>query len=179
MPVYARVMLFRWLKGEGTDDAARPNASEELKRLVARSLDDASAETAAVIGAVAGLLAFVAYADRSYSDEERASVATALGRMHALPAHAVDAISELLSSRIRELAAESLPTYTRVLYELTERDARLELLDVLMDLAAADDVLSMDETNGLRRIAKLLGLSEDEYLAAQARHRGRLSVLHP
>ncbi len=171
-------MLFRWLKGDlGSGAAERPSASDELRQLVQRSLPEANAETAAILGAVAGLLAFVAYADRRYSEQERAAVQAALAQMQGLPDHAIDAISELLGSRIRDLAAESLSTYTRVLYELTERAARLEVLDVLMDLAAADEVLSMDETNELRRIAKLLGLSEDEYVTAQARHRGRLSVL--
>jgi uncharacterized tellurite resistance protein B-like protein len=53
----------------------------------------------------------------------------------------------------------------------------VELLDMLMDLAAADLVVSMDETNLLRRLAKLLALSDQDYLASQARHRDRLSVL--
>ena len=170
-------MLFRWLKGEAAGASERPSASEELKRLVQQSLGDTDGETAAIVGAVAGLLAFVAYADRSYSEQERAAVEAALARVQGLPAHTVEAVSELLGSRIRELAGESLPTYTRVLYELTERGARLEVLEVLMDVAVADEVLSMDETNSLRRIAKLLGLAEEEYLSAQSRHRDRLSVL--
>jgi hypothetical protein len=38
-------------------------------------------------------------------------------------------------------------------------------------------VLDMSETNLLRRIARALGLSDDEYNVSQARHRQRLSVL--
>lgn len=170
-------MLFRWLRTDSNAERDSPSASEELRALVRRDVPEATAETAAVVGAVAGLLAFVAYADRAYHEAERATVQRVLGRLHGLPPHASEAVSALLESRIRELAAEPLQLYTRVLYDHTEREARVELLGVLMELAAADDVLSMDETHGLRRIAKLLGLSQDEYLAAQAAHRGRLSVL--
>ena len=64
-----------------------------------------------------------------------------------------------------------------MLYEGLTREARLEVLEALMDLAAADELLDMQETNLLRRIARGLGLSDQEYLASQERHRQRLSVL--
>jgi tellurite resistance protein len=50
-------------------------------------------------------------------------------------------------------------------------------LDVLVDLAAADGELSLAETDLLRRTTAALGLSPDEYLASQARHRDKLKVL--
>jgi uncharacterized tellurite resistance protein B-like protein len=171
-------MFFRWLLGTGDGASEQPRASEALLALVRRSMPEANPEDAAIVGALAGLFAFVAYADRRYTEQEKQAVRAALERIHTLTPHGVDAVCALLESQIAELAHESLQTYTRVLYELTERDARLEYLDVLMGVATADDVLSMDETNGLRRIANLLGLSEREYIAAQAAHKGRLSVLH-
>ena len=61
--------------------------------------------------------------------------------------------------------------------ELTDLDLRREVLDVLVDLAAADDEVSMSETQLLRRTATAMGLSQDDYVASQARHRDRLSVL--
>lgn len=169
-------MLFRWLKGDGQTNE-RPSASDELTQLLRESMPNADAESAALVGAVAGLLAYVAYADRAYHEQEQRAVQAALGRVHGLPQEALEAVTGLLSHRIRELAAEPIHNYTRVLVELTERTARVELLDMLMDLAAADDVLSLDETNLLRRVTNLLGLSDQDYLASQTRHRERLSVL--
>jgi uncharacterized tellurite resistance protein B-like protein len=170
-------MLFRWLFGDA--QSSPPSASDELMALVRRSLPEADAQTAAIIGAVAGLLAVIAYADRVYTDEEKAQVQASLARMHGLSAGSVNAIGLLLEVRIAELAHESLQIYTRVLYEGMERPARLEVLDLLMDLAAADQVLSMDETNMLRRVARGLGLTDQEYLTSQDRHRARLSLLQP
>lgn len=170
-------MFFRWLLGTDESPRDQPRASETLLALVKRAMPEASPQDAAIVGALAGLFAFVAYADRSYTDAEKQAVRAALSRIHTLTAHGIDAVCALLETQIAALAHESLQNYTRVLYELTDRDARLEFLDVLMDVATADDVLSTDETNGLRRIANLLGLSERDYLAAQAQHKGRLSVL--
>lgn len=168
-------MLFEWLFGEKQDTAA--TASGELRQLVAHSMPGADAHTAAIVGATAGLLATVAHADRKYTEAEREAVRGSLSKVQGLGAGAFTAIEELLSERVAELAHEPLQTYTRVLYEGLERPARAEVFEALMDLAAADEVLDMNETNLLRRIARALGLSDDEYNDSQARHRQRLSVL--
>jgi uncharacterized tellurite resistance protein B-like protein len=168
-------MLFKWLMG---GEASRtPAASEELIALVARAMPQAGAREAAIVGALAGLMACVAHADRKYSEAEREAVSSAFGKIGAIASDALGAIEELFSERLAELAHEPMQTYTRVLYENLERPARLEVLDALMDLAAADEVLDMQETNLLRRIARGLGLSDQEYVASQQQHRARLSVL--
>lgn len=140
-------------------------------------MPDADAQSVAIVGALAGLFACVAYADRQYSPQEADTVRAELRRVDGLSEQGARAVEALLDSRIGELSRESLPTYTRVLYDGVEREFRLEVLDVLMDLAAADEVVTMDETNLLRRVARLLGLSDEEYVASQSRHRERLSVL--
>jgi uncharacterized tellurite resistance protein B-like protein len=168
-------MLFRKLFGAPKEQA--PTASDELRAAVVRFVPGADAQLAAILGAVAGLCATVAHADRSYNEAERAHMRQVLTGLHELTPGGVDAICALLDTKLAELAHESLQTYTRVLYENLERSARLEVLDALLDLAAADEVLDMDETNLLRRIARSLGLSEEEYVASQARHRAHLTVL--
>jgi uncharacterized tellurite resistance protein B-like protein len=168
-------MLFRKIFGAPQEQAL--TASDELLALVARFVPGADAQTASAVGAVAGLCATVAHADRSYNEAERAHLREVISRMHELSAGAVEAICALLDTNGAELAHQPLQTYTRVLYENLEREARLEILDALLDLAAADEVLDMDETNLLRRIARSLGLSDEEYVASQARHRAHLTVL--
>lgn len=168
-------MLFKLPFGASKDKA--PSASDELHAHVARHLPQADHETAAIVGALAGLLATVAHADRTYTEGERALVREALGSVHGVAENAAVAIEALLSERMSELAHEPMQLYTRILYETLEREARLEIFEVLMDLAAVDDLLDMHETHLLRRIATALGLSSDEYLASQARHRDKLALL--
>ena len=44
-------------------------------------------------------------------------------------------------------------------------------------MAVADEVLKHEEQVQLRRIAKALSLTQDDYNAIQARHRDKLSTL--
>lgn len=168
-------MLFKWLLGSEAERT--PSASEELLALVARAMPGADAREAAIVGALAGLMATVAHADRKYTDAEREAVSSAFAKVGSIRSEALGAIEELFAERLVDLAHESMQTYARVLYEQLERPARLEVLDALMQLAAADEVLDMQETNLLRRIARGLGLSDHEYQASQQQHRARLSVL--
>ena len=170
--------MIKWLFGD-TDNAARPSASKELRALVARHMPKADDHTAAVVGALAGLLATVAHADRNYTDSEREHVKEALKNIPVLAEGAAEAIESVLDQRMAELAHESLQVYTRVIYSGLERWARVEVFEVLMDLAAADDVLDMNETNLLRRIANALGLTENEYVVSQQRHKEKLGLLKP
>nr|MCU0677346.1 TerB family tellurite resistance protein [Myxococcota bacterium] len=67
--------------------------------------------------------------------------------------------------------------HAAVVRELLDRDGRLEVLDTLLEVAAADGVIATSETNLLRRLATALGLTQADYTALQSRHRDKLGVL--
>jgi uncharacterized tellurite resistance protein B-like protein len=150
---------------------------ERLDRLIRAHLSDADEDTLRLAGALAGLLACVAYADRKYDAAEQVHTREALQRVHGLGAAGVDAICDTLREHIVELANTSMQVHTRQLRDRSELELRREVLDVLVDLAAADGELSLVETDLLRRTASAMGLTQDDYLGSQARHRERLSVL--
>lgn len=168
--------MLRFLFGDPAPDKPA-TASDALHALVARSMPSADRAAAAQVASVAGLLACVAHADRAYTEAERSALKRTLGRVADLGEGAVAAIETLLDERMAELAHESLQTYTRVLYEGLTREARLEVLEVLLELASADQRLDMGETHLLRRIARGLGIGDDEYTRLQEPHKARLSVL--
>lgn len=155
----------------------RSVGSEHIDRMIRERLDGADEDTLRLVVAVTGLLACVAYADREYSAAEQALVQQVLGSIQGLSAEAVAAICGALRDHIVEIAASNTQTYTRDLRELGDRELRREVLDALVDLAAADGELSVPETELLRRTAAAIGLSQDDYLGSQARYRERLSVL--
>jgi uncharacterized tellurite resistance protein B-like protein len=152
-------------------------ALARLSQLIGNHLPDADGDTRAIVVAIAGLLASIAYADREYRPSEDAHVREALGRIHGLSAAGAAAICDALRQHVREIAGSNSQQHTRTLRELGELELRRDVLDALVDLAAADDELSMSETDLLRRTASALGLTQDDYVQAQARHRERLSVL--
>lgn len=162
--------------------APHAHAADVLSDLVRRELrgrrrDDDDDDAARIVIAVAGLLASVAYADRVYGEAERAYAKDALSRLDGLTPEGVTAICDLLAEHGHTIAAQNPQAFTRELRERVDVELRREVLDVLVDLAAADGELALAETDLLRRTATALGLTNDDYLAAQQHHRDKLSVL--
>ncbi len=168
-------MFGRWLT-RGQNEEPDEGTSEILER-VREHLPGADDETVRVVGALAGLLAAVAYADRDYSQNEEDLVRVALGRVQGMTQQGVDAVCDALRRHVVTAATVELPRYTRALRELGDVELRREVLDALVDLAAADGSITTPETNLLRRITTALGLGQGDYNASQARHRERLAVL--
>ena len=154
-----------------------PEARDRLAQIVEQYLTDADDATRRIVTAVAGLLAKVAYADGHYSTQEEATIQKELSRVHGLSQGGVDAICGLLADQISHVALLGDHDWTRDLRELAGRQLRLEVLEVLVEMAVADEVLKHDEQTQLRRIAKALNLIQDEYNALQAKHRDNLSTL--
>lgn len=167
-------MIFR--RKDSPKDVA-PEARDRLAEIVEQYLADADDATRRIVTAVAGLLAKVAYADGHYSEQEEATIRKELSRVHGLSQAGVDAICGLLADHISHVALLGDHDWTRDLRELAERELRMEVLEVLVEMAVADEVLKHEEQVQLRRVAKALSLTQDDYNAIQARHRDKLSGL--
>jgi uncharacterized tellurite resistance protein B-like protein len=152
-------------------------ARDRLAKIVEQYLADADDATRRIVTAVAGLLARVAYADGDYSEREEVTIRAELGRVHGLSAAGVDAICGLLADQISHVALLGDHDWTRDLRDLASRELRLEILEVLVEMSVADEVLKQEEQTQLRRIAKALNLTQDDYNALQAKHRNKLSTL--
>lgn len=165
-----------FLKKGRTHDASKL-ARERLAEIVEQYLADADEATRRIVTAVAGLLAKVAYADGHYSDKEEVTIRQELSRVHGLSAEGVNAICGLLADQISQVALLGDHDWTRDLRDLAGRELRLEILEVLVEMGVADEVLKQEEQVQLRRIAKALSLTQDDYNAIQAKHRHKLSTL--
>ena len=148
-----------------------------LARAVRDHMPEASDETRRVVAAIAGLLGMVAHADRDFSHSEEKAMRAELQRIHGLEAEGVEAILDIFRGGISETLANGDHGWVRDLRELTGREQRVEILEVLLQLAAADGAIDHAEVNYLRRLATQLGLEQQDYNAAQARHRDKLGVL--
>jgi uncharacterized tellurite resistance protein B-like protein len=153
------------------------SSADVLRDLVLAQTRDADEDTQRIVLSVAGLLASVAYADHEYGAAEEAYARDALTRLDGLTPAGVDAICSTLKLHGNKIAAQNPQLYTRELRERTDVELRREVLDVLVDLAAADGELSLAETDVLRRTTSALGLTPDDYLAAQKRHLDKLALL--
>jgi uncharacterized tellurite resistance protein B-like protein len=168
-------MFGRWLRGESATEPQ--SGADALRQSISRELPGADPETVAVVTSMAGLLGAVAYADRHYSTEEEQRVRQELARVEGMTAAGIEAICKVLREHIVEISTVQIPRYARTLTELADVELRREVLRALVDLAAADLSISVAETNLLRQITKSLGLSQQDYVELQARHRQHLESL--
>ena len=158
---------------------SEPASAEQqaLLAIVREHMPGADEDSVRIVTAIAGLLAGVAYADRELSPAEAARIRSELERVHWLDQRGVETICDALRAHVVHHATTLAPRYTRELRELADRELRLEVLDVLVDIAAADGKITHDEVSTLRRTATALGLSQDDYNRVQARHKDKLSFL--
>ena len=127
-----------------------------------------------IVTAVSGLLGAVAYADREHGAEEEAHIQTQLRQIDGLDRHGAKAIVDVLKANLVPLSSTYVQRFTRTLTELTSVEMRLEVLDVLLGLAAADGVITHDEIVSLRNLTSALGLSQDDYNRLQAKYKDAL-----
>jgi uncharacterized tellurite resistance protein B-like protein len=172
---YNAAMFGRWLKlGEAVH---APPGAELLGEAVRRELPQADDATVLVVTAMAGLLGAIAFADRNYSNAEEARIRQELERVQGITASGIDAICAVLRQHIVEVSTVQAPRYSRVLVELADRELRLEVLGLMLEIAVADGAIAHAEVNVLRQITKALGLSQDDYNELQSKHQARLTVL--
>jgi uncharacterized tellurite resistance protein B-like protein len=170
--------MFGWFKRkEETADRGKAAALYEAVRTALGEDPQKDDEHVRIVASVAAVLLCVAYADLDYSADEEEVLRATLSRVNGLDAAGVGAILRVLREHTVMIASVESTTYARELLELTAEDFRLELLDVLVDLAAADEHITVAETNMMRSVVRALGLSQAQYNASQARHRDKLSVL--
>jgi uncharacterized tellurite resistance protein B-like protein len=146
-----------------------------LLRAVREQMPTADVEEAKIVAAVVGLLGQVAYWDRPYLPEEEEPIRRALARVGGLAPEGAERICSVLRDSITKIAEVEAREYARFLRELADRDLRLYVLDLLLDVAAADQNVSVAEMTLIRRLTDALGLTQEEYNASQARHEERLA----
>lgn len=150
------------------------DSHEILRASVAGKMAGADATSVEIITAIAGLLATIAYADRTVTHAESAHLRSELGRIHGLPEQGIAAITEVLHVHAVRLSASYVQRFTRVLREELPEPHRAEVLDALLSMAAADGQITLEETKALRGITSGLGLSQGHYNELQQKYRDKL-----
>jgi uncharacterized tellurite resistance protein B-like protein len=152
-------------------------ADQRLLEVVRRALPRADADTLSVVAACAGLLAGVAYADRKFSNAEVDAVGRLLTTVEGIGPEGSSAIVQALEAHVVELSSVHAMRFARTLKELGDRDLRLHLLAMLLELAGTDEQINHAEVNTLRQVTRALGLTQDDYNRLQGEHRHKLDLL--
>lgn len=139
-------------------------AADRLLEAAASQLsDDPHGERAALVAAVAGLLAAVAFSDRAYPPREEARVRAVLGRIDLLDEFAVDTLAETLRESFPDrLSDETVRGWAELLARRMDKRSRVELVEALLEIAASDGDLVEAERSWLLRLLPSLDLARTD-----------------
>lgn len=112
--------------------------------------------------ATALLLVEIARADHSFADQEKRSIAQLLSAHFSLPDTEIDALVKLAESEADDVA--HLQGFTRRLNEELDYAGKLRIVEMLWQVAYADDELSKFEDSLVRRLADLLYVSHGDQI---------------
>jgi uncharacterized tellurite resistance protein B-like protein len=119
------------------------------------------------LGLAGGLMARVAYVDRTVSDAEFEHMIAALQNHLGMDREPAGLVAEIAVSTI----SKDLDYYrlTREFFEHTTEDERVHFLDVLFEVAAADGIVSHQEMEEIQTISKVLKLTHKQFIDAKLR----------
>ena len=86
-------------------------------------------------------------------------------------------VVDLATSQASTIGGTQDFVVTKLLAELTTPQQRRQILDCALAVAAADDVIVGAEEHEIRKIARTLGITDQDFLAALSRYRDKRSVM--
>ena len=163
-----------------TDDASPAAAADDdtdTMRRIAAELDHMEEDRARYLAAFAYILGRVAHADSRFSDIETEKMQEILhGLGHLTEAQAV-LVVEIAKSQVRLFGSTENFLVVRRFKDIATPEQRVELLDCVFAVSAADDSITVLEEGQAGQIAKELGLSHDDFVAARVTYQRHLETL--
>ncbi len=124
--------------------------------------------------AAAALLVEAANADGAMDETEETAIRTVLTRRFQFSEDELDIL--IAEGKRRTEKANQIVGFTRVIKEAYSYDQRVEILELLWEVAYADGTIDPYEANLLRRVGGLVYVSDKDRGAAKKRVRLRLGL---
>jgi len=167
----SRLLRFLGIANEDADRRAPKNPIEHI----AGELDSLPPDRARFFAAFAYVLARVAGADLAVKDSEHGEMRAILERVAGLNADDAKLVVEIASSHMEELGGTQNYLVTREFKAMSSPAERVALLECLYSVAAADDLITGDESTEIRNIALECGLSQEDILRTRVQFKDRLA----
>jgi uncharacterized tellurite resistance protein B-like protein len=153
------------------------SAATDTVRKIAARLEQLDPARARYVAAFAYILGRVAHADLDISADESGRMEELVVRHGELPADQALLVVEIAKSQNRLFGGTENYLVTREFAEIASLEQKLELLDCLFAVSAADDSISVAEEEQVRRVATELGLTHRQYVEARARYSAHRTVM--
>lgn len=151
--------------------------SDLIDRLLPPTAPAAAASPHAVQLATAVMLVEVMRSDASLQAAEREAVLAGLGRLFALPPDEAQALADLAHAAAQQ--ATDLFAYTSALNARLDMPQKLQVVELMWQVAYADGTLAAHERHVLWRIADLLHVPQGAYVHARLRAAQAAGVAPP
>ena len=163
----------------GTADAVRGNASPEADaiRHIVGALEALPEDRARYLAAFAYVLGRAAHADSHVSAEETRKMEEIVRFLGHLPEPQALLVVEMAKHQVRLFGGAQNYLVTRRFRDLSTSEQRIELLECVFAVSAADASISVVEESEARRISKELGLDHEEFVRARAAYVEHLEAL--
>jgi uncharacterized tellurite resistance protein B-like protein len=172
------LLRFLGLSAEADRPAESANDTDtDTMRRIAAELDALPEARASYLAAFAYILGRVAHADSNFSEMETRKMQEIVCGLGHLPEAQAVLVVEIAKSQVRLFGSTENFLVTRRFREMAQPEQRAELLDCIFAVSAADQSISVLEETQAGQIAKELGLTHDEYVAARLTYRDHLETL--
>lgn len=150
-------------------------ADTEVVRRIAARLERLQPGKARYVAAFAAVLTRVAHADLRVTETEGDAMRRALERTADLGPEEAELAVEIARTQAADFGGTENYLATREFRAISDRMQRTQLLHSLYAVAAADGLVSPEESAEIRRIAEELGFAPEELTPIRARYRDHLS----
>jgi len=171
------VKFLQSLLGISVTATSERELDTETVRRIARRLEELPPDRARFLAAFAFILARVANADRTISQEESRRMEEIVAEFAGVGEEQAVLVVELAKSQERLFGGTEGFLVTRQFNQLATRAEKEQLLHCLFAVSAADDTITLDEENEIRRIATLLGFSHAEFSRVRSTYNEKRRIL--
>jgi len=168
--------LWKWL-GLAPDRTAPDAGDTATVRRIVAELEAIEPARARYLAAFAYVLGRVAHVDLHISDEETRTLVDIVQVLGHLPEAQAVLVVEIAKHQVRLFGGTENYLVTREFKEIATPEQRLELLDCVFAVSAADRSITALEDSQVRQIAIELGLSHSQYVEARSAYLEHLEVL--
>lgn len=162
---------------DGASEASNEGAATDTVRRIAAELEALPVERARYVAAFAYVLSRVAHADLEISSDETRKMEEIVRRLGHLPEEQAVLVVGIAKSQARLFGGTENFLVTRELAKMASPEQKVEVLDCLFAVSAADDSISTAEESQIRQIASELGFTHKQYVEARSAWSDKREVL--
>jgi uncharacterized tellurite resistance protein B-like protein len=170
------ILRFFGLASEPTPSAEAKAQTDTVRKIV-DALDRLEPDRARYLAAFAYILSRVARADLHVSALETGTMESALTEHGGLTEDQAILVVQMAKHQNLLFGATEDFLVTREFEKISDFEQKIQLLDSLFCVAAAEGLVSVKEEEEIRQISNELKLTHNDYISVRSRYRDHLAVL--